>query len=177
MKNTTGSVFTITIASALTLLLVGCTKQESIESLPGTHSVGYPKIPNVFVRVQDGITGFADYPLTLRCGPDLPANGDGRLMFEPSGCNTSGLIQIDKQCIRRNAYYWLMPPVDGCNICLKFSFDSTFDYSQLTSALVRFEPATCTWEVPNSIPGFNWAVWDTRLRPLPRCQVQNVATS
>ena len=163
------TITTILAASAL-LTFGGCSKHECEDSAPAQQEVGNAKIPNVFVYAQNAGTAVPNYAFSIHCGGTTPTNAQGRLMFSSGGCPTVNEIAAGGACFQRNTYYWIMPPGTSNNRkFLRFNFTSAFDFTQLTSALVRYETTTYDWSVPNPIVGFEWMIYDTR-KTLPACQ-------
>jgi hypothetical protein len=162
------TITTILAASAL-LTFGGCSKHECEDSAPA-QEVGNAKIPNVFVFAQDNGVAVPNFSFSIHCGATTVTNGQGRLMFTSGGCPTVMEIAAGGACFQRNTYYWIKPPGTSNNRkFLRFNFTNAFDFTQLTSALVRYETNTYTWTVPNPTVGFEWMIYDTR-KTLPACQ-------
>lgn len=163
-------LITTIIAASTVLFFAGCSKHECEDSSPAQVSQGGTKLPDVFVYVLDGGVAVPNYPLNVHCGPTVTSNGSGRIMFSSGGCTTISEINLGSNCFQRNTYYWLKPPGNSTSRkYLRFKFDNSFDFSTLSSALVRFEPSTYTWAVPNPVAGFDFAIYDSR-KTLPACQ-------
>lgn len=128
-------------------------------------------LPNVFVYAFDNGQAVPNYVFSIHCGPTAATNNSGRLMFG-GACTTVTQVGAAGYCFDLNKYYWLLPPGNSTSRkFLRFKFTAPFDPSTLSSALVRYEPSTYEWDVPNNVPGFEWAVYDTR-KALPACQGQ-----
>jgi hypothetical protein len=154
---------------ATAVLLAGCGKHECESSTPGVaEGQGSAKIPNVFVHASNGGQAVPNLQLNVHCGPTLTTNASANLMFG-GACTQISQLAAGNYCFERNTYYFLKPTGNSTSrMFLRFKFDNTFDPAALTSALVRYEPNSYTWTVPNQVPGFEYAIYDTR-KNLPFC--------
>ncbi|QQR86487.1 MAG: hypothetical protein IPJ76_18195 [Flavobacteriales bacterium] len=161
---------TVLLSTAMVFLWSGCTKHECDGSSAAVDPAeGSAKTTSPFVYAVDGGQPVTGYQFSIHCGPLATTDGSGKLMFGGS-CTNTNQVGAAGSCFERNQYYWLIPPgTSTSRQFLRFKFLSAFDPTTFTTPLVRYEPSTFTWSVPNGDPNFEWAIYDTRKR-LPACQ-------